>query len=619
MRDTVSTVRRTAVVGGGYMGAGMAQCFILAGYECSIADIDAASAQAAKERLVAETRQHELDGLVPRGSADRIADLLEASATIENAVANADYVAEVVSEDVRVKSDVLARIAAAARPDAVITSNTSAIPIGLLAEAVAGPERFLGAHWMNPAPFVPCVEVIPTDLTAEWAIEVTERLLASLGKVTSRVSDVAGFVANRLQFALFQESLRMVDEGSATPALIDEVVSNSFGFRLPLFGPFAAADIAGLDVYVGAYESLSRAYGERFAVPASLAARVAAGDLGMKRGGGFTGFDASQREAVAQYRNRAYVALAKLREELGPRPWLVPRPRYRSLITVDELQPLIERGDVVILDARFDIDDEESAAVTFTESHLPGARQADVARHMAGTVIPGVTGRRPLPTTEAFTQTLRSWGVTKDVQVVIYDGMNGIMAGSRLWTMLRWAGIDDVALLDGGFQAWLASGLPLEKGPGASAPSTFTPQFHDDIYIDVSEVEEASESGRLLLLDSRSLTDGVPSHDAIKGHIPGSRAADRARNSDATAMRWRGRDELNAHFVELIGDRDPSEVVFYCGSGITAAQNLVGMAHAGLDGARMYVGSWSEWITDPERAIDDSWEIGETGPSSPLG
>jgi len=312
--------KKTAIVGSGYMGGGMAQCFILAGYECAIADIDKETAAAAKVRLVGEARAYEEDGLFEPGSADLIEERLVAADSIEDAVRDADYIAEVVSENLAAKEQVFGRISAAAPANAVITSNTSAIPISVLAEFVINPERFLGAHWMNPAPFVPCVEVIPIAETSEVATTRVEQLLESVGKVTSRVSDVAGFVANRLQFALFQESMRMVDEGAATPELIDEVVSNSFGFRLPFFGPFAGADMAGLDVYVGAYGSLSKAYGERYAVPPSLVDRVNSGNLGLKAGGGFTGMDASKRDEIARYRNRAYVALAKLREELGPRP-----------------------------------------------------------------------------------------------------------------------------------------------------------------------------------------------------------------------------------------------------------------------------------------------------------
>lgn len=313
-------ISKIAIVGSGYMGGGMAQCFILEGYDCVIADATTELAEASRERLVAEARAYEEEGLFPKGSAEIIDAKLVAAESIEAAVADADYIAEVVSENPAVKEEVFGRISSAAPTTAIITSNTSAIPIRILADFVSHPERFLGAHWMNPAPFVPCVEVIPIEPTSESATEAVEKLLASVGKVTTRVSDVAGFVANRLQFALFQESMRMVDEGVATPDVIDEVVSNSFGFRLPFFGPFAGADMAGLDVYVGAYESLSNAYGERYAVPESLLERVAEGKLGLKSGGGFTRIAEGDREAIARYRNRAYSALNQLRGELGPRP-----------------------------------------------------------------------------------------------------------------------------------------------------------------------------------------------------------------------------------------------------------------------------------------------------------
>lgn len=287
---------------------------------------------------------------------------------------------------------------------------------------------------------------------------------------------------------------------------------------------------------------------------------------------------------------------------------------YETLIAVDELLPLWESGEVIILDARFDIDFEDRAVVNFANGHVPGARQADVSLHMAGEIIPGVTGRRPLPPKDVFAKTIRNWGIDKSTQVVIYDDMNGIMAASRLWTMLKWAGLDSVAVLDGGYQAWLEAGLPLSTDVPTVQPTNYQPVFRDEVFIHLPEIELASASGDLLIFDSRSLDDGIPSHDAIKGHIPGSRAADRAKNSTLGGGRWRSSSELREHFSQLIGDREPSEVVFYCGSGITAAQNVLGMAHAGFPGARMYVGSWSEWIIDSTRPIDDSWEIGESGP-----
>ena len=313
-------VSEIAVIGSGYMGGGMAQVFTMAGYNCVVADATAELAHASVERLLSEARSFEKQGLFPAGSRDQIAARLSAAESIEDAVAKADYIAEVVSERMDVKDSVLARISGAAPSSAIIASNTSAIPIEILAASVELPDRFVGVHWMNPAPFVPTVEIIPSSHTSPEVMDKTEELIKGLGKVTSRVSDVAGFVANRLQFALFQEAVRMVEEGASTPELIDEVVSNSFGFRLPFFGPFAGADMAGLDVYVGAYESLSKAYGERYAAPKLLSDRVAQGDLGIKTGGGFRGMDPSRINEIVSYRNRAYTALAKLKEELGPFP-----------------------------------------------------------------------------------------------------------------------------------------------------------------------------------------------------------------------------------------------------------------------------------------------------------
>jgi len=250
----------------------------------------------------------------------RIAEALTCAVSIEDAVAQADYIAEAVPEAPDIKDNVLRRISAAARKDAIIASNTSAIPIAALAESVDHRERFLGVHWMNPAPFVPAVELIPTVDTAEGALKAVDALISNLGKVTCVVPDVAGFIANRLQFALFRESMLMVQEGSCTPQQVDDVVSSSFGFRLAFFGPFTNADMAGLDVYAGAFRSLSRAYGERFSAPQALLDRVAAGDLGLKTEGGFMGLDPKDAQELLRYRNRAYSALSRLKAELGSVP-----------------------------------------------------------------------------------------------------------------------------------------------------------------------------------------------------------------------------------------------------------------------------------------------------------
>lgn len=309
-----------AIVGAGYMGGGMAQVFAMAGHQCVIADLNSANAERAFVRLISESRSFEELGLFLPGSAEKIAGNLSFGNSIEKAVAEADYIAEVVPEDIEIKKEVFERISNAARSDAVIASNTSAIPISKLAAFVANPVRFLGVHWMNPAPFVPGVEIIPSAKTSEEVLLLVEELIGNLGKVTSRVLDVSGFIANRLQFALYKEAVTMVEEGVGTPQEIDAVVSNTFGFRLALFGPFAIADMAGLDVFAGAYKSLAEAYGERFAAPDSLLERVERGDFGLKTSGGFAGLDGSKKDEIAAYRNRAYAALSQLKKELGTPP-----------------------------------------------------------------------------------------------------------------------------------------------------------------------------------------------------------------------------------------------------------------------------------------------------------
>lgn len=320
MVTTLGTDARLAVVGSGYMGGGMAQIFAICGFHCTLGDVSAEHSQASLERIIAEAQAFEDQGLFPAASTAAVRARVSAAPSIEDAVHGARYVAEAVPEQRDIKAAALERISATCPPDAIIATNTSAMPIGELAEYVQRAERFLGVHWMNPAPFVPGVEIIPASGTADDVVDTAEALMLACGKSPARVSDHAGFVANRLQYALFHEAARMVEEGSASPAQIDAVVSNSFGFRLPFFGPFATADMAGLDVYVGAYDSFHAAYGDRFQPPALLTERVAAGDLGLKSGGGFTGMDATRLAEIVEYRNRAYTLLKRMRDELGPVP-----------------------------------------------------------------------------------------------------------------------------------------------------------------------------------------------------------------------------------------------------------------------------------------------------------
>ena len=318
----MSALQRVAVVGSGYMGGGIAQVLALAGADVVLGDADAEIAAASLERLLSQGDRFEADGLFPAGSAQRLRERLSAADSIEDAVADAEYVTEAVPEVRAIKADVLARVSAAAPVGAIIGSNTSAIPITELAQSVTGRERFLGVHWMNPAPFVPGIELIPTADTDPAVVDRIESFVRGAGKVPARVADSPGFVANRLQFALYQEAVRMVEEGLVTPEQVDLVVSNAFGFRLALFGPFAIADMAGLDVYHNAYGSLEAEYGERLAAPARLAELVSEGHLGLKSGGeGFLKIDPTKSAELVEYRDRAYAALSRLRAELKLPLW----------------------------------------------------------------------------------------------------------------------------------------------------------------------------------------------------------------------------------------------------------------------------------------------------------
>lgn len=314
------TSRRIAVVGSGYMGGGIAQVLALSGATVVIADITAEIAQKNYDRLIEESRQFVADGLFPEGATETIEANLSPAESIEAAVADADFIEEAVPEKIEIKHETLVRISASARPDAIIGSNTSTILIGRLAEAVTNPERFLGVHFSNPAPFIPGVELIPHGGTDSAILPTVEEIVAATGKQTARVRDATGFVLNRLQYALFHEATQLVEEGVATADDIDTIVRTTFGFRLPFFGPFAIADMAGLDVYSFCYASLQTEFPERFATPPILKELVDAGKLGTKTGAGFLDVPADRTPELIAYRNKAYVAMSKLLAELGPAP-----------------------------------------------------------------------------------------------------------------------------------------------------------------------------------------------------------------------------------------------------------------------------------------------------------
>ena len=302
------------------MGGGIAQVTALAGASVQIADVSFEITENNRRRLIEEAGQFVADDLFPTDAVERIERNVSSAQSVEDAVRHADFIEEAVPETIDIKHATLRQICAAARPDAVIGSNTSTISIGALAEAVSEPGRFLGVHFSNPSPFIPGVEIIPHAGTQDAAIETARAIVHETGKQSATVKDVTGFVLNRLQYALFHEATQLLDEGVANAEEIDTLVRTTFGFRLPFFGPFAIADMAGLDVYNFCYRSLQTDFPERFATPRVLSDLVEQGKLGTKSGGGFTDVPAERIPELIAYRNRAYVKLQALLEELGPPP-----------------------------------------------------------------------------------------------------------------------------------------------------------------------------------------------------------------------------------------------------------------------------------------------------------
>ena len=306
-----------AVVGAGTMGLGVAECFAAAGISVRLTDATPDLTRQAKERLVERARGHAAAGLLAEEAAGRV-EAVETSDGAAEASSDVDLVFEAVPEDMDLKREILGACSGAAPPGAVIVSNTSSLPINTLAGFVGSPERFCGMHWFNPPEWTPGVEVIPSAATASETVERVVGLLRGVGKRPAVVGDGPGFVANRIQNALFLEAVRCVEEGLASPQEVDEVVRSCFGFRLPFFGPFQIADMAGLDVYQSVLGVLEEGLGGRFEAPETLRKLVEEGRTGTKSGAGFLDYTEEERDRLLIERDRRYAALNELLQRLPP-------------------------------------------------------------------------------------------------------------------------------------------------------------------------------------------------------------------------------------------------------------------------------------------------------------
>lgn len=317
----IDRIERVAVVGAGYMGTGIAQRLAASGVTVTVTDATPEQAAAGRERALRDVARDVEAGLLPAGTTEAVEANLTAAASLEEAVRDADFIEEVVPEVLEIKRDVLARISAAAKPDAIIGSNTSTIPVRRMADAVERAERFLVVHWSNPAHLVPGVELVVGEGTDHAVLAPIKTLLARADWVGAVVGDAPGFVLNRLQFALVREALLLVSEGHATAADVDTVLRTTLGFRMPFIPPIAMLDMAGLDVYDKCFGLLQAELGDRFSAPPVLTEAVADGRHGMKNGRGlFRDYPPETLDEINAWRARAYTGMSRLLADLGPMP-----------------------------------------------------------------------------------------------------------------------------------------------------------------------------------------------------------------------------------------------------------------------------------------------------------
>lgn len=276
------------------------------------------------------------------------------------------------------------------------------------------------------------------------------------------------------------------------------------------------------------------------------------------------------------------------------------------LIEPEMLVTLLRDEHLVVLDARFSLAEPKQGRVMYHQGHIPGAVYVDLEKDLSGLIVPGETGRHPLPKTEDWLATLRSWGVDEQSQVVVYDDGSHAMA-ARAWWLLRWSGVSQVKILHGGMKAWLAGRYPVKADILARPESQhwFSTGHMPVISAEDLLVEMESEGSGFLhkLIDARAyerFRGEEESLDSVAGHIPGAVCRPFTENLDEDG-RFLSADNLREIFTSLIGE--DYRPVFYCGSGVTACHNIFAMEYAGLSGATLYPGSWSEWITDPRRPV----------------
>lgn len=270
-----------------------------------------------------------------------------------------------------------------------------------------------------------------------------------------------------------------------------------------------------------------------------------------------------------------------------------------TLVSVNEFDKL---ENPLVFDCRYALGDAALGQSEYEKSHIPGALYADLEKDLSGLILPGVTGRHPLPSRGDFSEKVRRWGLMNGQCAIIYDDANGAFA-ARLWWMLRWLGHDQVAVLDGGLKAWIHAGKPLTNEATLHNASEF--KIAKAITLQVSAEDLFTFQGLITDARDRDRFNGTfEPIDPVAGHIPNARSLPFTLNLGPDQT-FKAVTELKQRFDEF-GIPGAESTVCYCGSGVTAAHNILALVHAGYPEPTLYPGSWSEWITDPRRPVQKS-------------
>ena len=277
---------------------------------------------------------------------------------------------------------------------------------------------------------------------------------------------------------------------------------------------------------------------------------------------------------------------------------------YKTIINADDLIKNLDNDNFSIVDCRCDIKDTSYGIDAYNEGHIPNAIFADIDNDMASEKT-STSGRHPLPNPEKLAEKLSQWGIDAEKQVVIYDDAGCAFAG-RVWWILRWLGHKGgVAVLNGGLGAYMKAGGKLVTSQTSKPRLSYKLDVNNNLHVDIETVTDAQYKMDALLVDARSRERylGVKDEvDPIAGHVPGAISHPLGKNLDKNGL-FKSPEELKLEFNKIIGDNNPKDIISMCGSGITACHNIIAMEIAGIKGVRLYVGSWSEWITDSKRPI----------------